>query len=130
MRVFKIKENLNGWEVLYDGLHRLLARYLRYFTHTWIGSAIGLERLNLWSTDTKTNNAIEAYNGKLNKNRKPHTNVYQLLDILSLEICITYWTWMSDTLDKKLRPQRLTECTKEEWISAVKEAYRRRFSRR
>ena len=67
VHVFEIIENPNGWEVLYDGVHRLLISYLRYFRRTWIESAMGLERWNVWSTDTRTNNAIKAYNGKLNR---------------------------------------------------------------
>ena len=56
VHVFEIIENPNGWEVLHDGVHGLLVSYLRYFLRyfrrTWIESALGLERWNMWSTDT------------------------------------------------------------------------------
>ena len=125
VRVFEVIENPNGWDVLYDGVHGLLVSYLRYFRRTWIESAMGLERWNVWSTDTTTNNAIEAYNGKLNKECKPHPNFFHILDFLSMEISVTYWTSMSDDLEKKFRPQRYPQLTEEERIRAAKAAYRR-----
>ena len=125
VRVFEVIENPNGWDVLYDGVHGMLVSYLRYFRRTWIESAMGLERWNVWSTDTRTNNAIEAYNGTLNKHCAPHPNVFHILDILSLQLRVTYWTWMSDGLQKKFRPQRYPQRTKEEHINAAKAAYRR-----
>ena len=125
VRVFEVIENPNGWDVLYDGVHGMLVSYLHYFRRTWIESAMGQERWNVWSTDTRTNNAIEAYNGTLNKHCAPHPNVFHILDILSLELRVTYWTWMSDGLQKKFRPQRYPQRTKEEHISAAKAAYRR-----
>ena len=124
VHVFEIIENPNGWEVLYDGVHGLLVRYLRYFRLAWIESGMGLELWNVRSTDTRTNNAIEVYNGKINKDCKPHPNVHQLLDFLSLEIRVTFWTWMSESLQKKFRPKRLPERTKEEQIAEKKAAYR------
>ena len=122
---FDIVSNPLGWDVLPHDVHLSLGRFVRYVQRMWIESAMGQERWNVWSTDIRTNNSVEAYNACLNAKLPPHPNVYQLVEFLSKEIKKTRIRLIMARLPgKKFRPQAKKQREKEARVDQAKDTYR------
>ena len=122
---FEIISNPLGWDVLPHDVDLSLGRFVQYVKHMWIDSAMGQERWNVWSTDIRTNNSVEAYNARLNAKLPPHLNVYQLVEVLSKEIKKTRIRLiMARMPGKKFRPRAKKQREKEARVDEAKDIYR------
>ena len=121
--VFDIISNTHGWDVLPARVDILLHRFIRYFERNWIKSKIGLEKWNVYSTDCRTNNAVEAYNKHLADGVKKHPNLWELLRVLHLELVDMRIEVDQVKTGKMFRPQKKAMRDREELIDAVKDEF-------
>ena len=102
-----------------------IRQVMTYFRKTWIAGT-RLERFNVWSVTVRTNNKAEAFNNVLNKQIKPHPNVYALVRFLGEDQNInTEIGIMQAAKGAKVCKQRRIYRVRDELIEKAKELLRK-----
>ena len=115
----------DDWDALPPEVNFGLGEFVEDVRYHWVEGNFGLERWNVWSTDSRTNNCVRSCNsGKRRELDSSCCDLYSQLRFLHRELKCTTVSILLSFAGHKTRPQPKAQRDKEAQITSAKEAYR------